>query len=221
MMPAHRRPVLSNVFDKVCVDSFLWKTRQMRRGCLNTVFLVMVLGLVACAGRPELLSRSPGNPAGVDLSGAWQLRDETGAPLARAGEQEQTIRMPKRSSSQRPQQERRSSRSAGSAVQIFIETGKLLKVSQTVDGLFISFDRAVVEEFTFGENRIVSVGPIEAQRVAGWEGRSFVVETMDKQGTLLTESWTLGENGSVLVRVIIMADGDKEMFSTQQVFDRV
>lgn len=223
MLPANRLPVLSNAFDKVGVDSVLWKTRQMRRNRVYTVsvVLVLLLGLVACTGRPELPPRSPGNPAAVDLSGTWQLRHETGMPLAHAGEREQTIRMPRRESSRRPPQESRSPRSGGSAAQIFIETGKVLKISQTVDGLFISFDRAVVEEFTFGENRIASVGPIEAQRVSGWEGRSFVVETMDEQGTLLTESWTLDEDGSVLLRVITMADGDKEKFSTEQVFDRV
>ncbi len=193
----------------------------MRREFECIIFLALMLGLVACAGSPELPSRSSANPQAVDLSGTWQLRDETGMPLARGGEREQTIRIPRRASSQRPQQQSRSSRSDGSAVRIFIETGKVLKISQTKDGLFISFDRAVVEEFTFGENRIVSVGPIEAQRVSGWEGATFVVESMGEKGNVLTESWKLEEGGAALVRVITLADGDKEIFSTQQVFDRL
>ena len=102
---------------------------------------------------------------------------------------------------------------------MFIESGSLLKISQTGQGLFISFDRAVVEEYTFGENRVVSVGPIEAQRVSGWQGSAFVVETLDEQGTLLTESWKIDVD-DVLARQISISKGDKEQYSSQQRFDR-
>ncbi|MDH3490931.1 MAG: hypothetical protein OEM20_02880 [Gammaproteobacteria bacterium] len=104
---------------------------------------------------------------------------------------------------------------------MFLETGASLKISQTPDGLFISFDRAIVEEYTFGENRIVSVGPIEAQRVSGWNGMVFVVETLDEQGTLLTESWHLEPGGTVLVRDILVSRGNNEQFSSRQRFDRI
>ena len=60
------------------------------------------------------------------------------------------------------------------------ETGKSLKVTQTEHGFFVSLDRSVVEEFGFGENRIVTLGPIEAQRVSGWEGATYIVETLDE-----------------------------------------
>ena len=104
---------------------------------------------------------------------------------------------------------------------MFLETGASLKISQTPDGLFISFDRAIVEEYRFGENRIVSVGPIEAQRVSGWEEMVFVVETLDDQGTLLTESWHLESDGAVLVRNILVSRGDDERSSSRQRFDRI
>lgn len=197
----------------------------MRRIFVAAICLALLSGLAACAAKPVLLSKSGANPAGVDLSGRWELRQESGAPLARGGEQEQTIRMPRRTSSRRPQRESRPPREQGPEVQIFLETGKVLKISQTVDGLFISFDRAIVEEYRFGENRIVAIGPIEAQRVSGWEEGAFVIETADEQGMVLTESWALDEGGSALVREISIADGpiadgEKAQFSTQQVFDR-
>ncbi len=103
---------------------------------------------------------------------------------------------------------------------MFLETGKSLKISQTPDGMFISFDRAIVEEYTFGEKRIVSVGPIEAQRVSGWKELVFVVETLDEQGVLLTESWHVEADGAVLVRKISVTRGDNEQFATRQRFDR-
>ena len=192
----------------------------MRRIIIACICLALLSGLAACAGKPALPPRSGANLENVDLSGTWHLRRESGEPLAREGEQEQTIRMPRRTSSRRPQREDRSSRASGPEVNIFLETGKVLKITQTVDGLFISFDRAIVEEYRFGENRIVSVGPIEAQRVTGWNGSALVIETMDELGTVLTESWALDEGGSALVRDISIGDGEEPQFSTQQVFDR-
>jgi hypothetical protein len=193
----------------------------MKPDSTSIVFLVCVLLIAACAARPELPTRSAANPADVDLSGAWEIRVEPGAPLIREGEQPQTIQMPKRQPAQSSQpQQRRQTRSKGLDVWIFLETGKVLRVTQTSDGLFISFDRAVVEEYAFGENRRVSVGPIEAQRVTGWVGAELVIETMDMQGALLTETWALEDGGSVLVREMSITDGGKQVFSARQVFDR-
>ena len=103
---------------------------------------------------------------------------------------------------------------------VFLEFGKLLKITQTDQGLFISYDRSVVREFTFGENRIVSVGPIEAMRVSGWEDNAFAVETLDDDGTTLFEYWYLDGAGEVLVRDVRMQDGEQEMYSLRQFFDR-
>ncbi len=172
--------------------------------------------LAACASRPELQPRSATVPAGVDFSGVWQIRlDPDAKPIPREGG-DGRIRIPS-VNPQRQVDKRPSKRSSGSAVQIFLETGELLKISQTADGLFISFDRAIVEEYTFGENRTVSVGPIEAQRVSGWQGRDFVVGTLDAQGGLLTETWHL--DAGVLVRDISVSRGDKQQFSSQQQFE--
>jgi len=189
-------------------------------------FLALLLAcvvLAACASRPELISKSAVVPAGIDLSGQWRLRAGSGSTPPPAAGGELTIRIPPKDS--RANTGRRppggsSGRSSGSAVHVFLETGDSLKISQTAHGLFISFDRAVVEEYTFGENRVVSIGPIEAQRVSGWLEGAFVVETMDAQGSVLTESWRLHEGGNVLVREISVTKNDREQFSSQQRFDR-
>ena len=115
---------------------------------------------------------------------------------------------------------RRDKRSKGRAVHVFMESGKSLKISQTAYGVFISYDRAVVEEYNFGENRRVSVGPIEAQRVSGWVGREFIVETMDDEGNVLKETWRLEEGGSVLVRNMSITKREEEKLALRQVFDR-
>ena len=181
--------------------------------------LLVCLLLVACASKPVLLSRSAAVPAGVDFSGRWQLRTEQGSKPLQEGDNQDLVGMPPKMTSRNPGR-RKSKRSSGSAVHVFIENGENLKISQTRDGLFISFDRAIVEEFTFGENRMVSVGPIEAQRVSGWEANKLVVETLDDQGTLLTESWYLDADRDVLVREISVTQGSDERFSTRQLFER-
>ena len=116
--------------------------------------------------------------------------------------------------------ERSSRRASGPSVQLFVEHGGRLKITQTTHGLFISFDRSVVEEFTFGESRAIAIGPVEAQRVSGWEGETFVVETLDEQGYVLTEVWRLDENGGVLVRDISIAKRDKQTSFSRQRFVR-
>lgn len=187
---------------------------------ISFVPVIVCLTIAGCAAAPELLPMSAVVPEGVDFSGKWQLRVMPGSSPARTEQQEPGIRIPSKNS--RRSSGRRSSRgSSRTAVGVFIEHGESLKISQTVAGLFISFDRSVVEEYTFGEDRVISVGPIEAQRVSGWQDDSFIVRTLDDDGAILTESWQLSENQKLLVRHISIVKGDKERYSTVQEFDPV
>lgn len=184
---------------------------------MKQMFLVIILALavVACGSKPTLEPRAGGNPQQVDLSGRWVLRTGDELPVRH----EQTIRIP-RSSTRRQTETARAPtqrRTRGLSAHLFLESGKVLKVSQTDYGLFFSFDRAVVEEYNFGENRMVSIGPIGAQRVSGWDGPAFVVETMDEEGHVLTERWQLEEG--TLTREITIARGEDTSYSKRQVFD--
>ena len=183
---------------------------------LTIISSLVLLSLVGCGSAPALTSKSAVVPAGVDLSGHWHIRAESGA-----------VRMPESRDTGitsipigRQSRNRSDRRSAGMSAQVFLEYGNALKITQTEHGLFISYDRSVVREFTFGENRVVTVGPIEALRVSGWEGNTFVVETLDKDGTTLYEYWHLDGAGEVLVRDIRLSKGGHEKFSLKQLFDR-
>jgi len=185
-------------------------------------FALLVAG---CAGQPELPARSAANTGGIDFSGRWTLRGSDSENFSRPAERDQTIRLPPKSTntSRRQQSQGRASsrgKSKGPAVHVFIENGRTLKITQTDHGLFISFDRAVVEEYTFGENRTVSLGPIEAQRVSGWKGPVFIVETMDERGVTLTETWALAGDGSELVREIGIVDDEEQLHASKEIFDR-
>ena len=188
---------------------------------LITLMLVVML-VAACAASPELPARSAANPIGVDLSGRWVLQGADGTPRSVAGGMDQGIRLPPASGrrQQGPSRTDRSRRSKGPAVHVFIENGRVLKITQTAHGLFVSFDRSVVEEYTFGENRVISLGPIEAQRVSGWDGAVLVVETMDDSGAMLTETWELANGANELLREVRVMEGEKELHSFRQVFDR-
>lgn len=179
--------------------------------------------LVACASKEELIAKSAAIPAGVDLSGQWRLRDDShdtvarisNAEIAAAGGNEGII-VPPDGSTKKPR--RRSS--DGTFVHVFLETGTALKITQTESGLFISFDRSVVEEYRFGEKRQISVGPVQADRVSGWEGNSYVIETLDTDGAKLIESYGLQDNGRSLVRTILIIADAQATLDVTQVFDR-
>ena len=159
-----------------------------------TTGLTVALFVAACSSGEVLLSKPAAVPAGLDLSGDWVVSATSG-------------------SSQREAREL--------SVHVFLETGTALKVTQTQSGLFFSFDRSVVEEYRFGENRQISVGPISAQRVSGWEGRAYVVETLDDDGAKLIESWRLEKEASVLLRTIVLLHRNKKVVDLEQTLNRV
>jgi hypothetical protein len=185
--------------------------------------LAAVSVVVACASREELVAKSAEIPAGVDLSGQWRLRADSrdtvarisDAEIAAAGGTESIIVPPKRGTGKA----RRHS-SDGALVHVFLETGMALKVTQTDSGLFISFDRSVVEEYRFGEKRQISVGPVEADRVSGWEGNAYIIETLDADGAKLIESYRLHDEGRSLVRTIAIVAKGQTTLDVRQVFDR-
>ncbi|MGI9261998.1 MAG: hypothetical protein ACR2QR_08180, partial [Woeseiaceae bacterium] len=108
----------------------------------------------------------------------------------------------------------------GGLVFVFLETGSSLKVTQTEYGLFISFDRSVVEEYRFGENRFINVGEVEAQRVTGWESNQLVIDTLDKNSMKMTERLELVDSGNVLERTITFRSKEGEEETVVQRFDR-
>lgn len=181
----------------------------------------LCLTLGACA-KPEILDPRDGTvPAGTDLSGNWVMRE---IPPAERRRLRQAIRNTDGVDDDeiygRRSAPNRSRSGKGGVVYIFLETGTALKVTQTPHALFISFDRSVVEEFRFGENRIVSIGEVEAQRVTGWEGNQLVVETLDKNSMKLTERFQLLNGGEILQRRITFRGKKLEEETIVQVFDK-
>lgn len=185
---------------------------------LNAVCLVLVaLAASGCAGREVLTYRSSVVPDGVDFSGQWVLQDGgvdtierfRNAEVSAAGGHDPIFA---------PQQ--RTRRGGGSLVYVFLETGRNLKITQTRQGLFISFDRSIVEEYRFGEHREISVGPVTADRSSGFEGSAYVVETLDMEGNRLVDRYELIDDGAVLLRQTTIYKKKAIELSLVQKFER-
>lgn len=153
----------------------------------------LFLVLVGCGAKPSLITRPGSVPAGVDLSGNWVQVSNSGISQPSARD---------------------------TAVHVFLKTGKSLKITQTVDGIFVSFDRSVVEEYRYGENRIISIGEISAERASGWAENGYVIETLDDDGVLLIDTYRLRNAGESVRRTIVLLDRDRELLSLQLDFDR-
>ena len=185
---------------------------------------ILLLAVAGCAAQAQLITKNAVVPAGTDLSGRWELRVASTGTTSRiedaerraAGGLEDIVQSSRRNSRSHPTRHK-----AGSLVHVFLETGKSLKITQTEHGLFISFDRAIVEEYRFGEHRVANVGPITAERVSGWENRDYVIETLDEEGGRLIETYSLEENDAVLIRDISVLHNAKQKLAIQQVFDRI
>lgn len=195
---------------------------------LLSVILSALLLLGACV-TPEVLEPRDGTvPDGVDFTGNWRIRSNSMKDLAQIRDairrtdgikDDDLFRQPDRQSTVQGRQSGRRNQKGG-LVHVFLELGEALKVTQTDNALFISFDRSVVEEFRFGENRMVSVGEIQAQRVTGWEGNTLVVDTLDRNNMKLTERFRLRKDGDEMERSIQFRSKAKEEAEVIQVFDR-
>jgi hypothetical protein len=180
--------------------------------------LVAVLFLTACATPEVLVRRDSAVPAGIDLSGNWRIRPDMENDQRRLQEAIRKTSGANLGSGSRNSKPRKV---GGGVVHVFLETGEQLKVTQTASALFISFDRSIVEEFRFGEARIISVGEVQAQRVTGWEEQQLIVETLDKHGVKLTDRFQLVDGGQTLRREITLRSKKHEEQKVLQEFDRV
>ena len=184
--------------------------------------------LCACAAREVLVPKSGAAPAGVDLSGTWRLRKDASAGERRIDEairrtdgvNDSVILRPPEQQNERNRVGAGSSRNPGGLVHVFLESGTNLKITQTGAGLFLSFDRAVVVEYRFGENREVTLGPVVADRVSGWEGRVYVAETLDQDSMKLTERFALVDHHTLRRTIVFRSKSDEEE-TIVQTFDRI
>lgn len=194
---------------------------------MRAALILAAAVFAGCAPREVLTPRPAEPPPDVDFSGLWQLVTDPETERRRledavrrtAGTEDSRVLRHVRAPNGREDVivQRRLS---GGLVQLFLHQGEELKITQTRGALFISFDRAVVEEFRFGEQREIRVGPVIADRVSGWEGRAYVVDTLDENRMKLTERYALTAGGDRLRRTIVLRAASGESVTIVQEFSR-
>lgn len=210
---------------RVCAPQIAYSCGMKKRQLL---IILTAISLFGCSGREILESIDGTVPQGIDLSGNWRIRADMAAEQKRLrdairrtdgfSDKDLGITLPK--SSSRPSASSKPQRSKGGLVHVFLETGASLKVTQTPHALYVSFDRSVVEEYRFGENRVISVGEIQAQRVTGWIDDTLTVKTIDRNNMKLTERFRLIDGGKTLQRVIVLRGKNEDEQTVVQEFDR-
>jgi len=190
------------------------------------VILAVSQFLAGCAGTPQPQLTPIGEviPADVSFAGRWQQQDpgNEAATKIRNAEQSAAGGLDDVVAAARRDRGSDSGRGKkGPSVHVFLETGSRLKITQNAYGLFISFDRSVVEEYRYGEHRMISVGPIGAERVSGWRDGHYEIQTLGEEGGFLTETYALEQDGQVLVRTIMIKHKEEQTLSVRQLFDRL
>lgn len=164
---------------------------------MKNLSLVVLTGAVliigGCGAEPTLITRPDPVPAGLDLTGSWVQVASSGVSQPEARD---------------------------TAVNVFVKTGKAIKLTQTDTGLFASFDRSVVEEYRFGENRIISIGEIDAERASGWAENGYVIETLDDDNALLIDTYRLRNEGESLRRTLVLLHRNQRLLDLQFDYDR-
>ena len=157
------------------------------------VLAVTSLLISGCGSEPSLITRPDPAPVGLDLSGNWIQTESSGVSQPGARD---------------------------TSVYVFYKTGKSIKINQTNTAMFVSFDRSVVDEYRFGENRLISVGEIRAERASGWAENGYIIETIDDDGALLIDTYRLRNSGESLRRTVVLQDGGKLLLSLDVDYDR-
>jgi len=196
---------------------------------IRLVLLVLSVGIAACTTLETLEPKNPLTPNGVDLSGQWQLNPDEGdgqTAVFEAIKEGSTDRSIARVSRTRPATSSRNASEmiifgprTGAIVHAFLQTAEKLKITQTPHSLFVSFSGSIVEEYTFGESREITLGAVTAARASGWEARGYIIETLDKDGRKLTERYWLGDDDKLYRRIVLRQKNGSEN-SVLQVFDR-
>jgi hypothetical protein len=190
----------------------------------KAIVLITLVLLASCGSNETLLRKSAVAPPEMTLTGQWELIEDIDTVLRdfdRAIRQTSDAKKAlSGTQNSRSSRKIRSREKVGGLVHVFLENGKNLKITQVEFGLFISFDRSVVEEYQFGEARMMNIGGAQAQRVSGWESEDYVVETLGSEGMKLTERYHLIETESRLYRQVILRSKKGETVVTDLTYRR-
>jgi len=193
---------------------------------LIVVLASLSIAIAGCGSKEVLLRKSDPVPAADTLSGHWTLlgdietaRRNLDRAISATNGIDDRLQIRRQNSAESAGRHAREG-NVGGLVHVFLKTGATLAITQTESALFINFNRSIVEEYLFGEAHMVDVGEVVAQRVSGWEGNDYVIETLVRNGMKLVERYRVINNGDRLQREIVLRSKNGIVVVNTQEFRR-
>ena len=111
-------------------------------------------------------------------------------------------------------------RNSRGVAHLFFENTNKIKITQTKYSLFINFNRSIVEEYSFGEVKKITIGNVIARRSSGWFNNVYRIDTLDDYGMKITEEYNLVNSSNILERLLIFRDRDLNEISVLQTYQK-
>lgn len=189
------------------------------------LFLFFIFLLSSCASIEELDKYSNKNTSKTDLNGSWEFignfEDNKKSIASAVKKTSDVIYQSIKTTGvfDRNNLSKVKPNSRGVA-HLFFENSKKIKITQTNYSLFINFNRSVVEEYSFGEVKKITLGNVIARRSSGWVNNSYRIETLDDYGMKITEEYKLTGSSNNLERMLIFRDRDLNEIRILQIYQK-
>ena len=189
------------------------------------LFLFFIFLLSSCASIEELDKYSNKNTSKTDLNGSWEFignfEDNKKSIASAVKKTSDVIYQSIKTTGvfDRNNLSKVKPNSRGVA-HLFFENSKKIKITQTNYSLFINFNRSIVEEYSFGEVKKITLGNVIARRSSGWVNNSYRIETLDDYGMKITEEYKLTGSSNNLERMLIFRDRDLNEISILQIYQK-
>lgn len=189
------------------------------------LFLFFIFLLSSCASIEELDKYSNKNTSKTDLNGSWEFignfEDNKKSIASAVKKTNDVIYQSIKTTGvfDRNNLSKVKPNSRGVA-HLFFENTKKIKITQTNYSLFINFNRSVVEEYSFGEVKKITLGNVIARRSSGWVNNSYRIETLDDYGMKITEEYKLTGSSNNLERMLIFRDRDLNEIRILQIYQK-
>lgn len=189
------------------------------------LFLFFIFLLSSCASIEELDKYSNKNTSKTDLNGSWEFignfEDNKKSIASAVKKTNDVIYQSIKTTGvfDRNNLSKVKPNSRGVA-HLFFENTKKIKITQTNYSLFINFNRSIVEEYSFGEVKKITLGNVIARRSSGWVNNSYRIETLDDYGMKITEEYKLTGSSNNLERMLIFRDRDLNEIRILQIYQK-
>lgn len=189
------------------------------------LLLFLMLSLNGCASIEELDKYSNNSLNEIDLNGSWVFSgkfEDNKQSIESAIKQTNNVnyRGIKTTGVFDGRNTSKVKRNSRGVAHLFFENTNKIKITQTKYSLFINFNRSIVEEYSFGEVKKITIGNVIARRSSGWFNNVYRIDTLDDYGMKITEEYKLVNSSNILERLLIFRDRDLNEISVLQTYQK-